>query len=49
MGDRTVRTGTDHLCTHWRVIVLANVLLGINQGLAWSMTVNMKIDLSKAD
>ena len=23
----------------------ANVLLGINQGLAWSMTVNMKIDL----
>lgn len=33
----------------WWVIVLANVLLGINQGLAWSMTVNMKIDLSKAD
>ena len=24
---------------------MANVLLGINQGLAWSMTVNMKIDL----
>ena len=23
----------------------ANVLLGLNQGLAWSMTVNMKIDL----
>ncbi|MCD2138004.1 MFS transporter [Salinicoccus halitifaciens] len=33
----------------WWVIVLANVLLGINQGLAWSMTVNMKIDLSKAN
>jgi len=26
-------------------VILANVLLGINQGLAWSMTVNMKIDL----
>ncbi|MFF8599904.1 MFS transporter [Streptomyces sp. NPDC015232] len=26
-------------------IVAANVLLGINQGLTWSMTVNMKIDL----
>src|SRR5437879_1112336 len=25
--------------------LLANGLLGINQGLAWSMTVNMKIDL----
>lgn len=33
----------------WWVIVLANVLLGINQGLAWSMTVNMKIDFSKAN
>lgn len=29
------------------MIVAANVFLGINQGLAWSMTVNMKIDLSK--
>jgi MFS family permease len=29
----------------WAWIVGANVLLGINQGLAWSMTVNMKIDL----
>jgi len=29
----------------WSVIVLANVLLGINQGLCWSMTVIMKIDL----
>jgi MFS family permease len=29
----------------WRWIVAANVLLGINQGLAWSMTVVMKIDL----
>src|SRR5678815_4066581 len=29
----------------WTWIVAANVLLGISQGLAWSMTVNMKIDL----
>ena len=29
----------------WAWIVAANVLLGISQGLAWSMTVTMKIDL----
>lgn len=29
----------------WGWIILANVLLGVNQGLAWSMTVIMKIDL----
>jgi MFS family permease len=29
----------------WSWIVVANVLLGLNQGLAWSMTVIMKIDL----
>jgi MFS family permease len=29
----------------WEWIVVANVLLGVNQGLAWSMTVIMKIDL----
>jgi MFS family permease len=29
----------------WAWIVGANVFLGISQGLAWSMTVNMKIDL----
>jgi len=29
----------------WGWVVFANVLLGINQGLAWSTTVNMKIDL----
>jgi MFS family permease len=29
----------------WEWIVMANVLLGINQGLAWSTTVIMKIDL----
>jgi MFS family permease len=30
----------------WRWIVLANLLLGLNQGLAWSATVIMKIDLA---
>lgn len=29
----------------WRWVVLANVFLGINQGLCWSTTVIMKIDL----
>jgi MFS family permease len=33
------------LAPSWDWILFANVLLGINQGLAWSMTVNMKIDL----
>ncbi|TLS36242.1 MFS transporter [Pseudalkalibacillus caeni] len=31
----------------WWMIVFANILLGLNQGLTWSMTVNMKIDLAK--
>jgi MFS family permease len=30
---------------HWGWVVAANVFLGVNQGLAWSMTVLMKIDL----
>ena len=34
------------LAPSWGFIVAANVLLGINQGLAWSMTVIMKIDLA---
>ena len=29
----------------WSWVVAANVFLGMNQGLAWSTTVNMKIDL----
>jgi MFS family permease len=33
----------------WAWIIAANVLLGISQGLAWSMTVNMKIDLVGPD
>ncbi len=31
--------------TSWNWIIIANVLLGINQGLSWSSTVMMKIDL----
>ncbi|GGC98596.1 MFS transporter [Pontibacillus salipaludis] len=31
----------------WWIIIAANVLLGLSQGLTWSMTVNMKIDLAK--
>ena len=31
--------------THWWMIIVANIALGLNQGLTWSMTVNMKIDL----
>jgi MFS family permease len=34
------------LATSWWFVVAANVLLGINQGFAWSMTVVMKIDLA---
>lgn len=33
------------LAPSWAWVVGANVLLGVNQGLAWSMTVNMKVDL----
>src|SRR5215212_9189242 len=33
------------LAPSWGWVVAANVLLGINQGLAWSTTVIMKIDL----
>ena len=33
------------LAPNWGWVVAANLLLGANQGLTWSMTVNMKIDL----
>lgn len=33
------------LANNWNWIVAANILLGINQGLTWSSTVVMKIDL----
>jgi MFS family permease len=31
--------------TSWNWVIFANILLGVNQGLAWSSTVVMKIDL----
>jgi MFS family permease len=34
------------LAQSWWWIVAANVLLGVNQGFAWSMTVVMKVDLA---
>ncbi|WP_254538809.1 MFS transporter [Halomarina litorea] len=34
---------------NWWWITIGNVLLGINQGLAWSMSVNAKIDLAGSD
>jgi MFS family permease len=34
------------LASSWWWIVAANLLLGVNQGLSWSMTVVMKIDLA---
>jgi len=33
----------------WNWIVLATVLLGINQGLTWSMTQTAKLDITRAD
>lgn len=33
------------LAPDWNWVIIANMFLGINQGLTWSMTVNMKIDL----
>jgi len=34
---------------NWSWIVAATVLLGVNQGLAWSMTQTAKLDLTRAD
>lgn len=33
----------------WGWIVAANILLGVNQGFAWSMTVTSKIDICRAE
>jgi len=30
---------------HWELVLFANVLLGVNQGFCWSMTLVMKVDL----
>lgn len=35
------------LATHWWIVIFANILLGVNQALTWSMTVNMKLDIVK--
>ncbi|RDY72670.1 MFS transporter [Halobacillus trueperi] len=32
----------------WWVVIVANIFLGVNQALTWSMTVNMKVDLAKS-
>jgi MFS family permease len=33
----------------WNWIVAANILLGVNQGFAWSMTVTSKVDITKPE
>jgi MFS family permease len=37
------------LAPSWNWIVAATVLLGVNQGLAWSMTQTAKMDITRAD
>lgn len=38
-----------YLAPNWNWIVAATILLGINQGLAWSMTQTSKLDITRAD
>jgi len=38
-----------HFADSWRWIVVATVLLGVNQGLTWSMTQTAKLDLTRPD
>lgn len=38
-----------YFAPNWNWIVAATVLLGINQGLAWSMTQTAKLDITRAD
>ncbi len=38
-----------HFAQSWWWIVAANLFLGINQGLAWSMTVTSKVDITRAE
>jgi len=33
----------------WNWVVAANILLGVNQGFAWSMTVTSKLDIVRAN
>lgn len=37
------------LAPSWEWIVAANALLGVNQGLCWSMTLNLKLDRTPPD
>jgi MFS family permease len=38
-----------YVAPSWSWIVAATILLGVNQGLAWSMTQTAKLDLTRAD
>lgn len=38
-----------YFASSWSVIVLAALLLGVNQGLTWSMTQTAKLDITRAD
>ena len=38
-----------YVAPSWNWIVLATILLGVNQGLTWSMTQTAKLDLTRAD
>ncbi|MDP3827691.1 MAG: MFS transporter, partial [Polaromonas sp.] len=38
-----------YFATSWSWIVLATILLGVNQGLTWSMTQTAKLDITRAD
>lgn len=38
-----------YLATSWSWVVFATILLGINQGLTWSMTQTAKLDITRAD
>lgn len=38
-----------YFASSWAWIVLATVLLGVNQGLTWSMTQTAKLDITRAD
>ena len=45
LAGRAAGAAPDHPRPVWGWVVAANVLLGVNQGLTWSTTVIMKIDL----
>lgn len=38
-----------YFATSWNWIVAATILLGVNQGLTWSMTQTAKLDMTRAD